>query len=89
MADVLYRLNLSYTRPIYVLKNTLSQYPIGKIVMVLLKHEHEGTIKFKYSWIRRLVLIGIGIAITNQVSGINLTIYYRTSWIKNKSFINY
>ena len=44
------------------------------------KHLDHATFKdLNTPWIRRLVLIGIGIAITNQVPGINLMMYYGTT----------
>jgi MFS transporter, SP family, major inositol transporter len=37
-------------------------------------------------WIRKLVLIGIGIAIVQQVSGVNTIMYYGTQILKNSGF---
>ncbi|CAM03927.1 major inositol transporter-like SP family MFS transporter [Saccharopolyspora erythraea NRRL 2338] len=37
-------------------------------------------------WIRKLVLVGIGIAIVQQVSGVNTIMYYGTQILKNSGF---
>lgn len=44
------------------------------------KHLERATFKdLNIPWIRRLVLIGIGIAITQQIPGINIMMYYGTT----------
>lgn len=37
-------------------------------------------------WVRRLILVGIGIAIVQQVSGVNTIMYYGTQILKNSGF---
>lgn len=55
---------------------------VGELAeMVDVVHEEEGTEKagwsaFRVPWVRRLLVVGIGIAVIQQVSGVNTIMYY-------------
>ncbi|KMY48601.1 sugar porter family MFS transporter [Peribacillus loiseleuriae] len=47
----------------------------------------QATIKdFSVSWVRRILILGIGIAIVNQVTGINSIMYYGTQILQQSGF---
>jgi major inositol transporter-like SP family MFS transporter len=51
------------------------------------KHLDKATFKdLRVPWIRHLVLIGIGIAITQQIPGINIIMYYGTTILEQSGF---
>jgi major inositol transporter-like SP family MFS transporter len=51
------------------------------------KHLERATLKdLNIPWIRHLVLIGVGIAITQQIPGINMMMYYGTTILEKAGF---
>ncbi|WP_338432763.1 sugar porter family MFS transporter [Clostridium tyrobutyricum] len=51
------------------------------------KHLEKATFKdLRVPWIKRLVLIGIGIAVTQQIPGINIIMYYGTTILEQSGF---
>lgn len=51
------------------------------------EHAKKATFKdLKTPWIRRLVLIGIGIGVMQQIIGINIMMYYGTTILNNAGF---
>ncbi|BBP89809.1 hypothetical protein BsIDN1_34270 [Bacillus safensis] len=51
------------------------------------KNLDKATFKdFSISWVRRLVLIGVGIAIVQQITGVNSIMYYGTEILRGAGF---
>ncbi|MCG7286050.1 sugar porter family MFS transporter [Cellulomonas sp. ACRRI] len=45
-----------------------------------------GWSELRLAWVRRLVLIGVGVAVVNQVGGINAVMYYGTQLLRESGF---
>ena len=43
----------------------------------------DSNISFKQAWVRRILYIGIGIGIVQQVTGVNSIMYYGTEILRN------
>ena len=50
------------------------------------KHKQASVRALKTKWIRRLVLIGIGLGVIQQIAGINVMMYYGTSILQMTGF---
>jgi sugar porter (SP) family MFS transporter len=51
--------------------------------------QHRGTggwSELRLPWVRRLVLIGVGVAVVNQLGGINAVMYYGTQLLRQSGF---
>jgi sugar porter (SP) family MFS transporter len=45
-----------------------------------------GWAELRLAWVRRLVLIGVGVAVVNQLGGINAVMYYGTQLLRQSGF---
>jgi sugar porter (SP) family MFS transporter len=48
--------------------------------------EAGGWAELRLPWVRRLVLIGVGVAVVNQLGGINAVMYYGTQLLRQSGF---
>lgn len=51
--------------------------------------EHQGRASWselRVPWVRRLVLVGVGVAVVNQLGGINAVMYYGTQLLRQSGF---
>jgi len=62
-------------------------------VRALVAHERAdaapgqgGWSELRLAWVRRLVLIGVGVAVVNQLGGINAVMYYGTQLLRESGF---
>lgn len=62
-------------------------------VRALVEQEHTGSgqrrggwADLRLAWVRRLVLVGIGVALINQLGGINAVMYYGTQLLRQSGF---
>lgn len=61
-------------------------------VRTLVEHERaeqstrSGWADLRLPWVRRLVLIGVGVAVVNQLGGINSVMYYGTQLLRQSGF---
>jgi sugar porter (SP) family MFS transporter len=62
-------------------------------VRTLVAHERADAVRgqggwseLRLAWVRRLVLIGVGVAVVNQLGGINAVMYYGTQLLRESGF---
>lgn len=62
-------------------------------VRALVAHERADAVRgqggwseLRLAWVRRLVLIGVGVAVVNQLGGINAVMYYGTQLLRESGF---